>query len=639
MSQLPVIVGLGGINAAGRSSFHNSYKLVVADKLSKEEREGAYVGLASMMGLIRFQDGQFIDQQGETIAAKSVEERFGQHISENTRLRKINDEHFDPERKPFQQRASLSHEGEEVVFTLKTRNLPTSLPPNWTVTIINDKTSKVRIKGDLEVLFPDNQVSKVSTAGQLPTGMKLNKLYPSRNHPRGLQMTVYGCSDAIRSMGIDWETVQAHVRPDQISVYASSAMGQMDENGGTGYQTAAMRSKRATSKQLALSLADMPADFINAYILGSTGNTGASLGACASFHYNLVNGVRDIQSGRARVAIVGAAEAPVTPEIIEGYAAMGALAIDDEIAKLDQSTVGPDRPRACRPFGNNCGFTIAESAQFFVLMDDSLALELGAKIYGAVPDVFINADGFKKSISSPGVGNYVTLWKAAALGEKLLGRKALQKRSYVHAHGTGTPQNRVTESHVFNEVAKAYDIKNWLVSAVKCYVGHSLATAGGDQLNFTLGTWEHGLVPGINTLDEVAEDVHQSQLRFEKEHTEVGKEGMDMAFLNSKGFGGNNATALVLAPHVVKKMLAKKHGAEAMLQHEERNTAVTEKAKQYETAAMQGVIKPIYHFDNNVLQGDDLTITDEAITVPGQMRQVNFVDTGNFDDFCLTEQD
>ena len=30
------------------------------------------------------------------------------------------------------------------------------------------------------------------------------------------------------------------------------------------------------------------------------------------------------------------------------------------------------------PFGENCGFTMAESAQVVILMDDALALELGA---------------------------------------------------------------------------------------------------------------------------------------------------------------------------------------------------------------------------------------------------------------------
>ena len=36
-------------------------------------------------------------------------------------------------------------------------------------------------------------------------------------------------------------------------------------------------------KQLALGLNTMPADFINAYVLGSVGTTGSVTGACATF--------------------------------------------------------------------------------------------------------------------------------------------------------------------------------------------------------------------------------------------------------------------------------------------------------------------------------------------------------------------
>ena len=638
MSHLAVIVGFGGINPAGRSSFHNSFKKIVADKLSPADRENTYLGLATLMGLIRYTDGAYINNQGETITPSDVEAEYSEQINANTLLRKINsDEHFDPSNKAFQRNAKITLNGKKVSFQIKTRDLPQTIPDSWTIKAIDKKTTEVTVHEDLDVLFPDPLISKVSTAGQLPTGMNIGKLYPSRNHPRGLQMTVFGCSDAIRSVGIDWQLIQDKVRPDQISVYASSAMGQMDSNGGAGYINAAMVGKRPTSKHLALSLADMPADFINAYILGSTGSTGANLGACASFHYNLQSAVRDIQSGRARVVVVGASESPITPEIIDGYTAMGALATDEKIAEMDNSSTGPNHQKACRPFGENCGFTIAESAQFFVLMDDSLALEMGAQIHGAVPDVFVNADGFKKSISSPGVGNYLTLWKAAALGEKLLGKTALQQRSFVHAHGTGTPQNRVTESHVFNEVAKAYNINNWLVSAIKCYVGHSIASAGGDQLNFTLGTWHYGLVPGIPTLDKVADDVHRSNLRFEQTHTEVGSDGMDMAFLNSKGFGGNNATALVLAPHVVKKMLLKKHGKQTMAEYEKKNISVKEQASQYEIKATQGSCPPIYQFDNNVLTGSDLNINHDNISIPGQTQAVSFDYTENYDDMIIPE--
>ena len=55
-----------------------------------------------------------------------------------------------------------------------------------------------------------------------------------------------------------------------------------------------------------------------------------------------------------------------------------------------------DQRKACRPFGDNIGMVMGESAQFVILMDENLALELGAKIYASVQAIASHADGFKK---------------------------------------------------------------------------------------------------------------------------------------------------------------------------------------------------------------------------------------------------
>ncbi|GIS69700.1 MAG: hypothetical protein CM1200mP9_05210 [Gammaproteobacteria bacterium] len=86
--------------------------------------------------------------------------------------------------------------------------------------------------------------------------------------------------------------------------------------------------------------------------------------------------------------MVGGAEAPITPEIVEGYRTMGALTEDEALMALDGINQVDNR-RACRPFSDNAGFTLAEAAIYVVLMDDAPALDLGAQIYGSVPDVFI----------------------------------------------------------------------------------------------------------------------------------------------------------------------------------------------------------------------------------------------------------
>ena len=134
------------------------------------------------------------------------------------------------------------------------------------------------------------------------------------------------------------------------------------------------------------------------YVLGNVGATGSMTGACATFLYNLKVALDDIHSGRRRLVIVGNSEAPLTPEIVEGFSAMTALVTEQKLRDLDGLRVRMRRPTSAAPAalpGENGGFTIAEAAQFIVLTDDALALELGLSIYGSVGDVFINADGYK----------------------------------------------------------------------------------------------------------------------------------------------------------------------------------------------------------------------------------------------------
>ncbi|WP_241148819.1 beta-ketoacyl synthase [Photobacterium sanguinicancri] len=259
---------------------------------------------------------------------------------------------------------------------------------------------------------------------------------------------------------------------------------------------------------------------------------------------------------------------------------------------------------------------MAESSQFVVLMDDELALSLGMNIYGSVADVFVNADGNKKSISAPGVGNYVTVAKATALAKAILGEQGV-KQTYVQAHGTGTPQNRVTESHILNEVAKTFNIGQWPVTAVKSYLGHSMGAAAGDQLIASLGVWQYGWVPGITSIDHIADDVHQSNLNILIDHKYAGEKGEDYkaVILNAKGFGGNNATGLVLSPAQTTEMLVKKYGAEVFAQYQAKNLPISQTVVQQDLAACQGVENIRYDFGDNVMDETSITMTPESMNL------------------------
>ena len=606
---LPVIVGFGGINGAGRASGHHAFRRMVYSALPRAQQQRTLAALAALMQ----------PRVGDT-----ERERY---ILDHSLVRRVESQHFDPDSVSWNQRFPTQSNGQPVSFDLARKHLPDQIPPDWVVSPTSDTHVNVKIVGQQDFYLPTHREFEVKAAGQLPTGFEPGTLYPSRNHPRGLQMSVYAASDALGSLGLDWDTVRRRVGIDQMSVYAGSAMGQLDGAGIGGMIKARYLGQRVTSKFCPLGLAEMPADFVNAYVLGSLGSTGASLGACASFLYNLRQGIEDIRQGRARVVFVGSSEAPVNPEVMEGYAAMGALATDKGLRHLDglAEDQEPDHRRACRPFAENCGFTIAESAQMVVLFDDALALELGATVFGAATDVFVNADGFKKSISGPGVGNYITMAKAVAAARAIVGERALRSGGLVQAHGTGTPQNRVTESAILDATARAFGIADWPVAAVKCYLGHSLGSASGDQLTATLGSWQDGIIPGISTIDAIAADVHHQHLSFSNTHRQTDPQQLAYAVINSKGFGGNNASATVLSPATVNGMLQRRYSKQEWRDWQRANEAVRERQQAYDDGMLAGTVKPVYKFDHGVLADADVELDAHQIRVAGQPVSLDLV--------------
>ena len=598
IQRLPVIVGFGGINAAGRASGHHAYARMTHSALSAAQQSRTLDSLATLMGL----------EGGES---------HQQFILDHTLVRRIEASHFDVDAVRWNQRLPTDGDSQPASFDLERKYLPDIIPPHWEVKGTSVTHVNVQIVGQQDFLLPTYREFDVKSAGQLPSGFEPGTLYPSRNHPRGLQMTVYAASDALGSIGLDWETISSRVAPDQISVYAGSAMGQLDGAGAGGMIKSRYNGQRVTSKYCPLSFAEMPADFINAYVLGSLGSTGASLGACASFLYNLRHGIDDIRNGRARVVFVGAAEAPITPEILEGYSAMGALATEKGLRSLDGLQLGEacDFRRACRPFAENCGFTIAESSQMVVLFDDELAMELGATVFGAAIDVFVNADGHKKSISGPGVGNYITMAKAVAAARAIIGDKALRRGGLVQAHGTGTPQNRVSEAEILSRTAQAFGIDEWPVIAAKCYLGHSIGSAAGDQISTTLGIWHHGILPGITTIDAIAADVRQDHLAFSTEHREVDTAEQKYAIINSKGFGGNNASASLMSPLATQRMLQTRYSGQAWKKWEQANERVRERQQAYDDGMIAGTVSPVYKFDHGVLGDGDVKVGAQQLTI------------------------
>ena len=251
-------------------------------------------------------------------------------------------------------------------------------------------------------------------------------------------------------------------------------------------------------------------------------------------------------------------------------------------------------------------------------MNDILAIELGANIYGSIASIFSHSDGFKSSISGPGIGNYITMAKCTAEIASLIGIKNLRTRSFVQAHGTGTPANRTTESHILNEIAKLYQIKSWPVTAIKSYLGHSMAPASGDQCVTSLGTWDKGVIPKIHSVNKIADDVYNSNLDILLDHKSESPEFYKVVFLNAKGFGGNNATAAILSPETTMEIIKGYNPKNKIRDYQRKLSKTISSAKKYNTKALKGEYKVIYKFNENVLQGEtDIKLDRKEILIKG----------------------
>ena len=540
MSNLPLIVGYGGINAGGRSIFDFSHQRMVFDEINTKQQKEVLLSLGHLMGT----------NDKDTILNKSL-------------LRAIDTDFFN-------------------VHNFRSPELPTL------------------------------------AGGQLPSGFNPASTYNSRQHPRGLAMTIFGLSDAVKSLGLSWEEILQKIPRQKISCVSGCAVAQADKFGMGGMFQAPLAKSRVTSKHMAMSLGEGSADFGHSYVLGSMGPTGNYTGACATFQYNLKLGISMVQSGESLISFVGAAESGIVPEIYEAFAATRGLAEDKNLIKL-QKKLGedykiPNHRKICRPFGENIGMILGESAQFVVLMQDGLALELGLNIHGAALSSHINSDGYKKSISGPGAGNYLTVGKTFNEIKKHFSSDGLNK-TFFHAHGTSTPQNRESESHIISSISKAFGIDSLPVTAVKSYLGHSLAAAGGDQMISTLGSWKNNLIPGITSTPELAENVHKENVRFLLKNKKIENDEFDFAVLNAKGFGGNNGTSLVASPSKTMKMLESKYSKNDIQKYLTKKNKIDDQLNESKQEILQGDIQSRYIFGENVIDGmNDFDIEADKIT-------------------------
>lgn len=601
----PVVIGFGGINGGGRMGGPNrpSFNLMVHD--------GKPAPKKVILEHLRL-TGQ-LTPDISALSEADLNSRFRDAITANTFVRKA----------PFSnQRRSLFHEMGVTEMVLSRAVLDPKgdgkleMPDGWKlVQEIDGEQVRVSINAAEAGEFD------FSSASSVPDGAKLRPDSAPANAksiPRNLWLSLFGLGDALRTSGITSEEIAAKFGTDQVGLYVGSALGQLCERGVYGYMAAHLRGERPDSKLMPFSLINMPLAFAQAYTVGMPSHGSCDVAACNTFLANLYTAMMDIRSGKRRLAIVGASDAPLLPWVLEPFNSMTALVRDKSIPRDAAGNLL--YAQAPRPFrADRAGFVPGEGSAYVVLADRRTVLEQGFEMLGLVGGVARRLDGWKKSISNTGLGDYLALYEVMQNAVATCGIDLLRTGSMIACHGSSTPENERSEGSLYHRHAEAFGIERWPVTATKSFVGHTMGPAGGDSFLTLLMSLVTGVIPPIRNLGLTGADpklsdvlphlelLHESQTRAEQ---------LQMGFSVSKGFGGDNGAALVYGPEIAERyVLGGREQAGYLAAREARRRRMEEAQATW----MNGADMVDYRFGNPLLPEAITELSLHGLNVRGYL--------------------
>lgn len=243
--------------------------------------------------------------------------------------------------------------------------------------------------------------------------------------------------------------------------------------------------------------------------------------ACSSAANAIMLGARLIRAGILDRAIVGGVDA-LTKFTINGFNTLMIL----------------DREQ-CRPFDDTrSGLNIGEGAAYLVLESERLVAKSNKEILGLVSGCGNACDAFHQTASSPeGIGPGLAMQKALASA----GLHA-HDISYINVHGTGTPNNDLSEGKAMEEV---FRMKVPPFSSTKSYTGHALGAAGSIEAVVSLLAIQYNLIfPNLNFSTRIKD------LTISPESELIKNVEVKHVLSNSFGFGGNN-TSLIFSKYTL----------------------------------------------------------------------------------------
>ena len=279
--------------------------------------------------------------------------------------------------------------------------------------------------------------------------------------------------------------------------------------------------------------------------------------ACSSAANALILGANLLKTGQADLVIAGGSEA-LTRFHLNGFNSL--MILDHE---------------PCRPFDAQlAGLNLGEGAAFVVMETEASARERGADIHVWLTGYGNACDAFHQTASSDnGEGAYRAMTEALEMAH-------LQPEDidYVNAHGTGTPNNDLSESAALKRV---FAEKMPLISSTKAFTGHTTSASGSIETVICLLAMQHHFVPAnLRWEHQIPDGITPT--------TGVKDVTLKHVVCNAFGFGGNDSSLILSAVPV-----AGEESAAAISDDDIRVAAKVEITSEEALGEIRNYVKPL----------------------------------------------
>lgn len=311
--------------------------------------------------------------------------------------------------------------------------------------------------------------------------------------------------------------------------------------------------------------------------------------ACSSAANSIIMGCNLIKTGRADIVIAGGSEA-LSKFHYNGFNTL--MILDSE---------------RCRPFDDTrAGLNLGEGAAFVVLESERSVKARGVKPRFQVDGYGNACDAFHQTASSDnGEGAYRAMLQALEMS-------GLQTSDikYVNAHGTGTPNNDVSEGaalmRIFGEHVPA-------VSSTKSFTGHTTSASGSLEAVICLLALENSFLPAnLGWKNQIPGGITPT----------LGQRdvALEHVMCNSFGFGGNDSSLILSKvddkPHAGVMEYSKKVYVNAVCVHRPADGSVdiSEFVPKLEARRMCKLLKSAIYTSMTALKDAGIETPDGIIT-------------------------